>query len=446
MDMMLPTENGRSRLREPQALSRAAVDQPGSISVMFKPASSRCPLACRYCYYREPLVPAVGPPPGEVPEWLERFLSELFERASGAICLGWQGGEPLLAGLSYFRRVVALEARLARPGTVIDNDIQTSGVLVDEEWAAFLGDFRFLAGISLDGPAPIHDAVRVDRAGRGTHARAMAGLDRLRRRGVETCALCTIDTHNVGHAEEVIDFFRGEGITAVQIMPAMGMLGNSPGSPAAPLAGAEALGACLSTWFDAWFQDGWPVLRVSLFDALLAARLGRPGALCLIAPTCDGGLVVEADGGVYPCDFHIDPAHRLGTAGTTPLATLLDGPARRAFAGRKLPLPGACAACSFLSLCHGGCPRFRPDPTEPDSLCAAIRQLLVHAEARLNELAQRLERREARGRLISSGAEPEERNQPCLCGSGRKHKRCCGDPGAARSYLVRPGPRRQGSR
>jgi uncharacterized protein len=413
---------------------------------MFKPVSSRCPLECRYCYYREPLVPSVGPPPGEVPEWIERFLAELFGRAPGAICLGWQGGEPLLAGLPYFRQVVALQARLARPGTVIDNDLQTSGVLIDDEWAAFLSDWRFLVGISLDGPAPIHDAARIDRGGRGTHARAMAGLDRLRRRGAEICALCTVGPHNVQRVDEVIDFFHREGIAAVQIMPAMGMLGSAPESPAGPLADVAFLGAHLSAWFDAWFRDGWPVFSVSLFDALLAARLGRPGALCLIAPTCDGGLVVEADGGVYPCDFHIDPAHRLGTAGTTPLATLLDGAARRAFIGRKLPLPEACAACPFLDLCNGGCPRFRPGPTEPDSLCAAIRQLLVHAEGRLNELASRLWRREKRERLLSSGAEPEDRNQPCLCGSGRKHKRCCGDPGAARSYLVRTGPHRQGPR
>jgi len=148
---------------------------------MLKPVSSRCALACRYCYYREPLVPAVGPPPGDVPAWLERFLAGLFDRAPGAVCMGWQGGEPLLAGLPYYRRVVALQARLARPGTVIDNDLQTSGVLVDDEWAAFLADWRFLVGISLDGPAALHDDARVDRAGRGTHARAMAGLERLRR-------------------------------------------------------------------------------------------------------------------------------------------------------------------------------------------------------------------------------------------------------------------------
>lgn len=386
---MLPTESGRLSPGGPAARSSAAVDQPGSISVMFKPASSRCPLACRYCYYRDPLVPAAGPLPGEVPAWLERFLAEIFERASGAACLGWQGGEPMLAGLSYFREVVALEARLARPGTVIDNDLQTSGVLVDDDWAAFLGDFGFLVGVSLDGPARLHDAVRVDRDGRGTHARAMAGLDRLRRRGVETCALCTVGPHNVGHAAELIDFFRGEGIDSVQIMPAMAMRGDSPGAPAVPLAATEDLGAHLAAWFDAWSGDGGPVLRVSLFDALLAARLGRPGALCLIAPTCDGGLVVEADGGVYPCDFQIDPAHRLGTAGTTPLEILLDGPARRAFVAGKRPLPGACAACPFLDLCHGGCPRFRPGPGEPDSLCVAIRQLLHHAEGRLDELAAR---------------------------------------------------------
>jgi uncharacterized protein len=413
---------------------------------MFKPASSRCPLACRYCYYRDPQVPAVGPPPGEVPGWLERFLAELFARTLGAFCLGWQGGEPLLAGLSYFRRVVALQAKLARPGTVIDNDIQTSGVLVDDDWAAFLSDWRFLVGISLDGPVELHDAARVDRAGRGTHARAMAGLDRLRHRGAEICVLCTVGPHNAAFAEDVIGFFRREGIAAVQVLPAMGLVGCAPGSPAAPLAGADVLGSHLSAWFDAWFGDGWPAFSVSLFDALLAARLGRPGALCLIAPTCDGGLVVEADGGVYPCDFHIDPAHRLGTAGTDPFSTLYGGPMRLAFAGRKSPLPGSCAACSFLASCHGGCPRFRPGPEEPDSLCAATSHLLRHADERLGDLAGRLTRREARERLISSGAKPEERNQLCLCGSGKKHKRCCGDPGAAKSYLVKTGPRRSGSR
>jgi len=412
---------------------------------MFKTVSAACNLDCAYCYHRES---SRGADRRALdPELLEKVIPEVmaYTADAGAASFSWQGGEPTLAGLGFFRKAVALEARHARPGTVIDNSLQTNGVLIDDEWARFFAAHHFLVGVSLDGPERIHDAARRDRGGRGSFARAMAGLDALRRRGAEVNVLTVIGPHNAGEAEALWGFFAAEGIAHVQLLPAMAFQATEPLAPASYLVDAEAYGALLVALFDRWYGDGLPHVSIRTFDNLAMSYAGLGAELCVHADRCDSGLVVAADGCAYPCDFYLHEDFRLGDLATDPLAAVAESAARREFSNRKRPLPDDCARCSWLPRCRGGCPRNRVGSAAakagPDLLCPSYRRLLEHAGTRLEALADRMRRRvetlASLDRLRDAGRSPPERNDPCPCGSGRKLKKCCGEAALERSYAFR---------
>jgi len=413
---------------------------------------SACNLDCAYCYHRES---ARGADRRSLdPGLLEKVIPEVmaYTADAGAASFSWQGGEPTLAGLGFFRAAVALEARHARPGTVIDNSLQTNALLIDDEWARFLAEHRFLVGVSLDGPERIHDAARRDRGGRGSFARAMAGLDALRRRGAEVNALTVIGEHNAGEAEELWRFYAAEGLTHVQLLPAMAFQATEPHAEARYLVDAEAYGALLVSLFDRWFGDGAPQVSIRTFDNLAMSYAGLDPELCVNGERCDSGLVVAADGTVYPCDFYLHEAYRLGDLASDSLAGVAESRARRAFSDRKRPLPFECARCAWLPRCRGGCPRNRTGKgaagAGPDLFCSSYRRLLEHARPRLESLADRMRRRAtalaAVDGLRREGRAAPGRNDACPCGSGRKLKRCCGDASLERSYVFRrtPAPHR----
>jgi uncharacterized protein len=362
------------------------------LDVMFKTVSTDCNVDCAYCYYRESHAGARGRHLLSL-ELLERFMAQYMAYIAdvGSASLSWQGGEPTLAGLAFFERVVELEARYARPGTTIANALQTNGVLLDDRWGQFLRRYDVLVGISIDGPKEVHDELRRTRSGRGTFDDAMRGVDVLRRHGVEHNALCVVRPGNVERPAELLRFFRGQGFTHVQLVPAMDFQATAPGRPARYLITAEEYGEFLCGAFDEWYQGGRPTLSVGLFDSLLQRSLGLPASVCVNADRCHDGIVVEHDGAVYPCDFFIHRDHGLGSLATTPLAEIVDQPRRRAFAARKLdPVPRACVGCSWLAVCGAGCPRNRGPGPGPDLFCAAYRQLLDHARDRLDALRARL--------------------------------------------------------
>lgn len=405
-----------------------------SLSLMFKTVSSRCDLACSYCYYRSAELPGSGGITiGD--GLLERVTREYLDYVADTrtASFGWQGGEPTLAGRVFFERAVALQARLARPGTVISNDLQTHGATLDDDWARLFADYRFLVGVSLDGPQEIHDSVRKDRHGRGTHLRVMRGVEALARRGVDRNALAVVGPHNVGSAGEIFDFYVFAGFEHVQIVPQMSFQATTPMAAPSYAVSAERYGDFLAKLFDRWWSGGYPTISVSVFDVLIEAALGRSGSLCLHSDRCDGGLVIDRDGSAYPCDFYIDDEHRLGRLGEVSLSSVANGEARSRFAGRKTPLPLDCSRCPWRDLCRGGCPRNRAAGGS-DVMCLAYRRLFEHAGVRIRELASRMRRLAATRVALDRGARPG-RNDPCPCGSERKYKACCGHPAVERSYV-----------
>jgi uncharacterized protein len=409
-----------------------------ALSVMFKTVSTDCNLDCTYCYYRESLEGTRARRRLDM-RLLERFIPAYMSYVADArtSSMSWQGGEPTLAGLPFFERVVALQAAYAAPGTLISNALQTNAILLDEAWGAFLKRYNWLVGVSLDGPEEIHDALRTDRGGRGSFARVLRGIDVLRRHRVDFNILCVLGPHNVGRASELMAFFRRQRFTHVQFIPAMDFQAIQPDRPPSFLITPAQYGAFLVEAFDAWYEGGSPTISVRIFDNFLQSYLGIPNDMCVHADTCNAGIVVEWDGSAYPCDFYIHPGWKLGNVLDTPLAELASGGARRAFIGQKRPLPEECARCQWLPACKSGCPRNRATVEgvpAPDYFCESYKRFFAHAHDRLEELTATIERKQ---RYLQVEAVMTGRNDPCPCGSGRKHKLCCANPARSRSYLLR---------
>jgi uncharacterized protein len=422
-----------------------------ALTVMFKTVSTDCNLDCNYCYYRESLGGSRirrrmdnG--------LLERFIPAYMQYVADVrvASMVWQGGEPTLAGLPFFEKVVRLQAAHAAPGTAITNSLQTNGLLLDHAWGEFLRQYNWLVGVSLDGPGEVHDSLRRDRGGAGSFARVMRGIDVLRRHGVDFNILCVLGPHNVARAVDVLAFYRREGFTHVQFIPGMDFQASEPDKPPRYLITPEEYAAFLLQAFDAWYQDGAPTLSVRTFDNFLQNYVGMGSDLCVHGDRCDAGIVVEYDGSAYPCDFYIHPAWKLGNVLEQPLRDLAQGHARRRFMAQKRPLPEVCSRCDWLPYCKSGCPRNRTsteDGPAPDTFCASYTRFFEHADARLGRLATAVHRRwryldqleMAPRRVRAAGP-----NDACPCGSGSKHKKCCASPARAGSYLFSPPPASSG--
>lgn len=415
------------------------------LSVMFKTVSTDCNLDCSYCYYRASLEGARSRRRIE-PAVLETFIPQYLRYVAdaGVASFAWQGGEPTLAGKAFFRQALDLQARHALPGTIISNAIQTNATLIDQEWAELFAAYRFLVGVSIDGPPEVHDLERKDRGGHGSFRNVMASLDHIRRHGVEFNVLCVVGPHNVGRPGELLRFFRREGITHMQFIPAMGFQATDPYQQPTYLVTPEEYGEFLAGLFDEWYEQGAPAVSVRTFDNHLQSLLGIPNDSCVQSSRCDAGIVVEYNGDVYPCDFYIHPDWLLGNVLREELSSICESPRRREFVMQKEPLAAECAACEFLLLCRSGCPRNQPrlsgGARRPEYFCASYRHFFAHASERLAMLGDRLARRSRyreRTRPGVGGRQPKpDRNDPCPCGNGQKFKKCCGDPAFERSYLA----------
>ncbi len=391
-------------------------------SVLAKPTGAACNLDCAYCFFlsKELLYDHDGQRMDEA--GLEAYLANLLDSSpDGPVEIAWQGGEPTLRGLAFYRRAVALADHLRRPGQQISHSLQTNGTLLDDDWGAFLAEHHFLVGLSMDGPAELHDAYRVNKAGRPTHAQVLRGWQVLARHGVETNILCTVHHANQDQPLEVYRYFRDElGARYLQFIPIVERV------PAEQLPLAEqgwrvegnrrllyrqtgdavtsrsvdpaAWGRFLIAVFDEWVARDVGEVFVQHFDATLGNLFGRP-SLCVHAPTCGRQLAVEHNGDVFSCDHYVEPDYKLGNVTETSLAELVASPRQQAFGRDKLTgLPGQCVRCPVRWACHGGCPKDRFDTTtdgEPglNHLCPGYFAFFSHVRPAMEQM----------GRLLQSG-------------------------------------------
>lgn len=408
---------------------------PASFHVLAKPSGPICNLDCSYCFFlsKEALYP--GDRFRMADDVLEAYIRQTIEAETAPeVTIAWQGGEPTLMGVDFFRRAITLAQEHARLGQRLHHTIQTNGTLLTDEWCALLKEHDFLVGLSVDGPPAMHDAYRVDKRGEPTFEKVRRGWNLLRAHGVDTNILCTVNAANQHAPLEVYRFFRDDlGAQHIQLIPIVerdNETGFQEGDRVTDRSvDPEVWGAFLGAVFDEWVVRDVGTVFVQMFDAALASWLGLPASMCIFGETCGNALALEHNGDLYSCDHFVEPDYLLGNIMETHMVELVASPQQRAFGDAKRDtLPQYCVACDVRFACHGECPKNRFTVT-PDGepglnyLCAGYKAFFTHVDGPLRLMADRLRRGgfadEVMGILTNA-----PRNEPCPCGSGRKAKHC----------------------
>jgi uncharacterized protein len=399
--------------------------------IFVKPAGAVCNLDCRYCYYRDKSTLYPDRRTLQMSDdLLEKYILQHFATAPGPeVSFSWHGGEPTTRGLAFFRKARELQRKHKPAGWRVRNGIQTNGLLLDEDWGRFLSSENFSVGLSLDGPAEMHDHYRVTRGGEPTHKRTMRAYDLLRKWEVHTDILCVVHDMNVHSPLSVYRFFREIRCQYLGFLPAVEReadteTGVSPFTPS-----SEDYGTFLCKIFDEWIGRDVGRMTVQTFEEASRPLMGLEHSLCVFRETCGQIPVLEHNGDFFPCDHFVDCEHRLGNIGDTPLSQLVTSKAQRDFGeAKRASLPRYCRECEVLAMCNGGCPKYRfirtPDG-EPglNYLCAGLKRFFLHSRAPLATLRAREKKP-----VPPFRSEPKKagRNDLCPCGSGRKYKKCCG--------------------
>lgn len=324
---------------------------------------------------------------------LDETVRQVLRQGGREVSFAWQGGEPTLMGLSFFRKAVELQQSYGREQTV-GNGLQTNGLLIDEEWADFLREYRFLVGLSLDGPQYIHDRYRKLKNGQGSWEKVVSKAQLLLKKGVEVNALTVLNDYSVRFPEEIYEFHKSMGLSFMQFIPCVEPDPNSPHKRASFSVGPEAYGDFLCRVFDLWWKDfegGRPATSVRFFDSLFFTYAGRTPPQCSLLKECGNYVVVEHNGDVFSCDFFVKPEWKLGNVQKGKLRDMLNSSKQKNFGAMKSGLPSDCRKCRWISLCRGGCIKDRL--TEPagkslNELCPAYRKFFTHADERMRRLAE----------------------------------------------------------
>ena len=438
--------------------------------VLTKPIGPICNLDCTYCYYLEK-EKLYGPKERYrmADDLLEEYIKQYIESQSQPqIEMAWQGGEPTLMGLNFFKRIVEIQQKYAGGKTIV-NALQTNGTLLDDEWGEFLAANQFLVGISIDGPAHLHDRYRVDKQQRPTFDAVMRGLDILKKHKVEFNTLTVVSKNNQDHALEVYEFLKSIGSHYFQFIP---LVERAPDTAARALGldralpperemtgsdrvtqwsvGAVEFGTFLTTIFERWVREDVGNIFVQIFDIALSQMVQGRAGLCIFEETCGASLAIEHNGDLYSCDHYVYPKYKLGNIKETPLDDLVNSPQQFRFGNDKRDtLPKYCRECEVRFACNGDCPKHRftvtPDGEEGLSyLCPSYKKFFTHTLPYMRAMAELLRARRApadimqmvklHDRAIADELARKKidlhwktagRNAPCPCGSGRKYKKCC---------------------
>lgn len=369
-------------------------------TVLIKPAGADCNLHCGYCFY----LAAAGLYPETVRPRMslttvEQLLTAYFAIPMRQYSFAWQGGEPTLMGTDFFREVFAMQRRLAPAGTQVTNAIQTNGTLLTEEWATLLRENRVLVGVSIDGPAEVHNRYRrwADRHGAAisgekgdTHARVEGAIRLLRETKVEYNALTVVGRHNMDHPVDVYDYLRSLRIRHMQFIPLVEWNGTEASEFSVT---AEGWGQFLIKIFDRWFPKD--VRRVSIrhHDSVMAYLVGGEHNVCTMSDSCGGHVVVEHNGDLYPCDFYVRPDLRLGSLSDpgNPLEAAVTGEQYREFRRQKARRPAECETCRYRRLCGGDCPKLREPASDGrglSALCDGWKMYYDHTLSRFGRLSR----------------------------------------------------------
>lgn len=403
---------------------------------MAKPTGAICNLNCSYCFFldKETLYP--GSSFRMTDGVLEKYIAQLIEgHRSNEVTVAWQGGEPTIMGVEFYRRAIAYQEQYKKPGMTFENTMQTNGTLLDDEWCEFYKENNFLIGLSIDGPRELHDANRVDKGGKPTFDKVMRGLRLLQKHGVEFNILTTVNSANGDYPREVYKFLRDEaGTSWMQFIPIVERV-NDDGQSVT----AEQFGAFLIGVFDEWVHRDVGKVFVQTFEAAARSWVGLPSGMCVFDATCGTGLAIEHNGDLYSCDHFVEPDYLLGNVSTGRIFDLIASDFQQKFGNDKLDtLPQYCLECDVRFACHGECPKNRfiatPDG-EPglNYLCAGYKAFFHHIDRPMRIIADLINRNVAAENVMPLLAKIESqwmssvgRNELCPCGSSKKFKKCHG--------------------
>lgn len=365
------------------------------LHMMLKPASGLCNLRCRYCFYADETAKRSTPNYGMMSlETAENIIRKSLAHTTKECTFAFQGGEPTLAGLDFFRAVAEFARRHNVNGCAVRFALQTNGTLLDEAWCRFLAEQHFLVGVSLDGTKELHDANRLDAEGKGTYNRVVQALRMLERHKVETNLLTVLTAHNCRHFRKIYSHYAKNQWKYQQYIPCLDPLGEERGQHLWSLS-PEDFEAYLTTAFDCWYEDAMRGKKTyhRYFDNLLAMLDGQPPEACGMGGRCGMQYVAEADGSVYPCDFYMLDRYRLGNLNTDSFRELDDKRRELRFVEDSAQLPQACARCQWAYLCRGGCRRDRDYFAQglgENYFCSAYAHFFQYAYPRLAQLYRRV--------------------------------------------------------
>ena len=425
--------------------------------IMTKPIGPICNLDCKYCFYleKEKLYPDSEnfKMKDEVLEtYIQRYIAS---QGTPEVTFAWQGGEPTLLGLSYFKRIVELQKKHSG-GKPISNAIQTNGTLLDDEWCEFFTENRFLVGISIDGPAHLHDAYRVDKKQKPTFEQVMRGLNLLKKHKTEFNTLTVVNAVNSEKPLEVYNFLKEIGSGFMQFIPLVERKPDAAAQAAnldlaAPTDGgvstspvtswsvpSRLYGEFLCAIFDEWVHKDVGRHFVQIFDVTLGNWVGAGPGLCVFSEKCGSALAIEHNGDLYSCDHYVYPQYKLGNLMNQSLGGMVHSPQQTKFGSDKSDtLPRYCRECEVRFACHGECPKHRFIRT-PDGeaglnyLCPGYKRFFNHVATHMNTMGELLQQRRPPAQIMEILAKQEQeeawktagRNDPCPCGSGKKRKSC----------------------
>lgn len=417
---------------------------PEYFHVLAKPTGAVCNLDCKYCFFlsKEMLYP--GSRFRMADDLLEEYIKQLIESQSGPeVSLSWQGGEPTMMGLDFFRRSIVIADKYKRQGTTITNTMQTNGILIDDDWCEFFKENNFLIGLSIDGTKELHDYYRVDKGGHGTFDKVVKAARLMDKHKVDFNLLTTVHSKNADYPLEVYRFFRDElkakFIQFIPIVERDNETGYQEGNKVTDRSvTAKQWGNFLITVFDEWVRKDVGEVYVQMFDAALASWYGHPPAMCIFAEKCGTALTMEHNGDLYSCDHFVEPEYLLGNILENNMADLVTSDKQIKFGNDKLDtLPKYCLNCEVRFACNGECPKNRfietPDG-EPglNYLCEGYKAFFRHIDIPMKFMVQKLNMNQAPSDIVKFLSEEDkkyekaERNEPCPCGSGIKFKNCHG--------------------
>lgn len=385
---------------------------PRAFHLMAKPTSFHCNLNCDYCFYleKESIMPSRtrGKPSYTMSDdVLQSYIKNyITSQPTAEVEFTWQGGEPTMAGLAFFEKVIAYQARYAK-GKTIRNSIQTNGLLLDDKWCRFLKQHHFLVGLSIDGPEDLHNAYRTTNTGQPTYKAVMRTVERLRNYDIPFNTLTVVNNINVHQPEQVYAFLKSIGSNFQQYIPVIESrayqgvgnirtvtIGEKTDSLLPFSVDAESYGNFMTAIFDKWVGHDVGKVFIQMFESALSAWAGYEPSLCIFRKSCGDALVIEQNGDIYSCDHYVYQDHKIGNVLNDKLIKVFESKKQRRFAQDKATLSLSCMDCQYRFACNGGCPKHRLTMTDSgiphNVLCSGYKKFFAHVDPYMRFMAKEI--------------------------------------------------------